>query len=156
MRPAHRDNLLSELRAEEWLLIEWPEDETQPIKYWFSTLPEDTAFDRLVDLTKLRWRIERDYQELKQELGLRDYDGRGWRGALPPSGARFSAQLAGSSIPDGYRPRGAAGPARTPHSKLDRDHATTSHRRARQNPPEMPLLQRANPKDHKNSRLLTQ
>jgi SRSO17 transposase len=80
VRPAHRDNLLSELRAEEWLLIEWPEDETEPTKYWFATLPEDTAFDRLVDLTKLRWRIERDYQELKQELGLGDYEGRGWRG----------------------------------------------------------------------------
>jgi hypothetical protein len=80
VRPAHRDNLLSELRAEEWLLIEWPEDETEPTKYWFSTLPEDTAFNRLVDLTKLRWRIERDYQELKQELGLGDYEGRGWRG----------------------------------------------------------------------------
>jgi hypothetical protein len=80
VRPAHRDNLLSELRPEEWLLIEWPEDETEPTKYWFSTLPEDTAFDRLVDLTKLRWRIERDYQELKQELGLGDYEGRGWRG----------------------------------------------------------------------------
>src|SRR5262249_22713928 len=102
-----------ELRAEEWLLIEWPEDETEPTKYWFSTLPEDTAFDRLVDLTKLRWRIERDYQELKQELGLGDYEGRGWRGfhhhatlciaaygfliaergALPPSGPPFAAPL---------------------------------------------------------------
>src|SRR5258708_17261024 len=80
VRPAHRDNLLSELRAEEWLLIQWPDDETEPTKYWFATLPEDTAFDRLVDLTKLRWRIERDYQELKQELGLGDYEGRGWRG----------------------------------------------------------------------------
>ena len=77
VRPAHRDNLRSELRAEEWLLIEWPENETEPTKYWLSTLPEDTAFDRLVDLTKLRWRIERDYQELKQELGLGDYEGRG-------------------------------------------------------------------------------
>jgi hypothetical protein len=47
--------LLSEPRAEEWLLIEWPEDETEPTKYWFATLPEDIAFDRLVDLAKLRW-----------------------------------------------------------------------------------------------------
>jgi SRSO17 transposase len=80
VRPAHRDNLLSEPRAEEWLLIEWPQDETEPIKYWFSTLSETVAFDRSVDLTKLQWRIERDYQELKQELGLGDYEGRGWRG----------------------------------------------------------------------------
>ena len=48
MRPAHRDNLLSEVRAEEWLLIEWPEDQTEPTKYWFSTLPEDAAFDQRV------------------------------------------------------------------------------------------------------------
>ena len=43
----HRDNLISEVRAEEWLVIEWPEDETEPIKYSFSTLPEDAAFNRL-------------------------------------------------------------------------------------------------------------
>jgi SRSO17 transposase len=54
--------------------------ETEPTKYWFSTLPEETPFDPLVDMTKLRWRIERDYQELKQELCLGDYEGRGWRG----------------------------------------------------------------------------
>ncbi|HWN78174.1 MAG TPA: IS701 family transposase, partial [Bradyrhizobium sp.] len=57
VRPAHRDNLLREARAEEWLLAEWPEGETEPTKYWFSNLPEDIAFDRLIDLTKLRWRI---------------------------------------------------------------------------------------------------
>src|SRR3954470_22339471 len=45
-----------------------------------ATVPPDTPFDRLVDLAKLRWRIERDYQELKQELGLGHYEGRGWRG----------------------------------------------------------------------------
>ena len=159
----HRDNLLSALRAEEWLLIEWPEDETQPTKYWFSTLPEDIAFDRLVDLTKLRWRIERDYQELKQELGLGDYEGRGWRGfhhhatlciaaygfliaergAIPPSGPPSSRQLSRSAIPQGYRPRGAADPTRTTHLKLDRHHATTSHRRPREEPRSMSMLQRA-------------
>jgi SRSO17 transposase len=176
VRPAHRDNLLSEVRAEEWLLIEWPEDETEPTKYWFSTLPEDAAFDRLVDLTKLRWRIERDYQELKQELGLGDYEGRGWRGfhhhatlciaaygfliaergAIPPSGPRFSSQLSGSAIPEGYRPRGAADPTRTAHPQLDRNNPKAPHRRARQDPPKMPLLQYADPQDGKNSRLLTQ
>jgi len=80
VRPAHRDNELSELRPEEWLLIEWPEGEAEPAKYWLATLPEDITFEALVDFAKLRWRIERDYQELKQELGLGDYEGRGWRG----------------------------------------------------------------------------
>ena len=175
VRPAHRDNLLAEPRAEEWLLIERPQDETEPTKYWFVSLAEDIAFDRLVDLAKLRWRIERDYQELKQELGLGDYEGRGWRGfhhhatlciaaygfliaergAIPPSGPGFAAPLSGSAIPDGYRPRGAADPPRTPHPKLDRDHATTPHCRSRQDPPEMSLLQYANPQDGKNSRFLT-
>jgi SRSO17 transposase len=65
VRPAHRDTLLTEPRTEEWLLIEWPQGEAEPTKYWFATLPEDIAFERLVDVAKLRWRIERDYQELK-------------------------------------------------------------------------------------------
>ena len=66
--------------AEEWLLIEWPEDEAEPTKYWLSSLPADIGFEALVDRAKLRWRIERDYQDLKQELGLGHYEGRGWRG----------------------------------------------------------------------------
>src|SRR6516164_204976 len=78
--PAHRDTELSEPRAEEWLLIEWPQGEAEPAKYWLATLPEEISFEGLVDVAKLRWRIERDYQELKQELGLGDYEGRGWRG----------------------------------------------------------------------------
>ena len=65
---------------EQWLLIERPHDKEAPTKYWLSNLPEDIAFERLVDIAKLRWRIERDYQELKQELGLGHYEGRGWRG----------------------------------------------------------------------------
>src|SRR5215203_3680015 len=80
VRAAHRDYWLSEPRPEEWLLIEWPEGEKEPTKYWLSTLPEDIGFARLVERAKLRWRIERDYQELKQELGLGHYEGRGWRG----------------------------------------------------------------------------
>ena len=77
---AHRDYWLAHSRPEEWLLIEWPDGEKEPIKYWFSTLPEDVAFRQLVDIAKLRWRIERDYQELKQEVGLGHFEGRGWRG----------------------------------------------------------------------------
>ena len=89
-------------RPEEWLLIEWPEGEKEPTKYWLSTLPEGITFRRLVDFAKLRWRIERDYQELKQEVGLGHFERRGWRGFhhhatlciaaygfLSPSGRRF-------------------------------------------------------------------
>jgi SRSO17 transposase len=63
---------------EEWLLIEWHTDESVPSKYWLATVADDIAFHRLVvELAKLRWRIERDYQELKQQIGLRHYQGRG-------------------------------------------------------------------------------
>src|SRR6187455_790743 len=80
VRAAHRDEWRTAPRDEEWLLIEWPEGEAEPAKYWLATVPPDMPFERLVDLAKLRWRIERDYQELKQELGLGHYEGRGWRG----------------------------------------------------------------------------
>src|SRR6201997_4790732 len=80
VRPAQGDTSRSEPRAEEWCLTEWPEGEAEPTKYWFSTLPADTSLTALVRHAKRRWRIERDYQDLKQELGLGDYEGRGWRG----------------------------------------------------------------------------
>ena len=80
VRVAHRDYNLTDSRPEEWLLIEWPKGENEPTKYWLSTLPKDISFRRLVDTAKLRWRIERDYQELKQEVGLGHYEGRRWRG----------------------------------------------------------------------------
>jgi SRSO17 transposase len=119
---------IPELLSEEWLLIEWPEGETAPTKYWLSTLPADISFLRLVDIAKLRWRIERDYQELKQEIGLGHYEGRGWRGfhhhatlciatygfliaeraMIPPSGPRSTALCQTSTLPEGYRPRGSA------------------------------------------------
>lgn len=76
VRAAHRD----QVHPEEWLVIEWPLGETEPTKYWLATLPQSIAFKELVRLIKLRWRIERDYQELKQELGLGHYEGRNWRG----------------------------------------------------------------------------
>ena len=80
VRPAHRDYWRSEPHPEEWLLIEWPVEESEPTKYWLATLPADTALVEIVHMGKHRWIIERDYQELKQELGLGHYEGRGWRG----------------------------------------------------------------------------
>jgi SRSO17 transposase len=80
VRPAHRDYKRSEPHPEEWLLIEWPKKESEPTKYWLSTLPEKTSLKSLVKMAKHRWIIERDYEELKQELGLGHYEGRGWRG----------------------------------------------------------------------------
>jgi SRSO17 transposase len=80
VRPAHRDYWSSEQRPEEWLLIEWPKEDTEPLKYFLSTAPADATIEQLVFVTKMRWRIERDYQDLKQEFGLGHYEGRGWRG----------------------------------------------------------------------------
>jgi SRSO17 transposase len=128
VRVAHRDYRLTESRPEEWLLIEWPKGDEEPTKYWFSTLPKKIAFRELVEITKLRWRIERDYQELKQEVGIGDFEGRGWRGfhhhatlciaaygflisereTIPPSGPRFAARFQELAIPAGYQPRGSA------------------------------------------------
>jgi SRSO17 transposase len=175
VRVAHRDHKLAESRAEEWLLIEWPKGESEPTKYWLATLPDDIPFHRLVDLAKLRWRIERDYQELKQELGLGHYEGRGWRGfhhhatlciaaygflisereTIPPSGPRPALPFAALAIPDGHRPRGAADPARTSHPQLDHDHATAIDRRSRQKPVTMPVL-RTSDRDGKAPKLMTQ
>jgi SRSO17 transposase len=122
------NRLIPELVSQEWLLIEWPEGEAEPTKYWLSTLPADISFRQLVDFAKLRWRIERDYQELKQEVGLGHYEGRGWRGfhhhatmciaaygflvsereTIPPSRSRSAAFFPQLAVPDGYRPRGSA------------------------------------------------
>jgi SRSO17 transposase len=80
VRPAHRDYLGTEMRPEEWLLIEWPDGEAEPTKYFLSTAPAEATLEQMVFVTKMRWRIERDYQELKQEFGLSHYEGRGWQG----------------------------------------------------------------------------
>ena len=128
VRVAHRDDQLAECRAEEWLLIEWPEGEKEPTKYWLSTLSAKISFRDLVNTAKLRWRIERDYHDLKQEVGLGHFEGRGWRGfhhhgtlsiaaygflvsereTIPPSGPRSARLFPQSSISDRYRPRGSA------------------------------------------------
>ena len=76
VRSAHRDYTRGEARDPEWLLVEWPEGEAEPTKYFLSTLPKATSVKRLVETVKIRWRIEHDYEELKQELGLTHYEGR--------------------------------------------------------------------------------
>jgi SRSO17 transposase len=65
---------------EQWLLYEWPAGEKAPTKFWLSTLPANTSPRELARLAKLRWRVERDYQEMKQEVGLDHFEGRTWRG----------------------------------------------------------------------------
>lgn len=160
VRPAHRDYNRSEPRPEEWLLIEWPIDEAAPTKYWLSTLPEDIAFDRLVHLTKMRWRIERDYLELKQELGLGHYEGRGWRGfhhhatlcvaaygfliaeraRIPPSGPAAATKCAEPGVPTDRRPRSAAKPAGAACAELDRNSPPKPYNRTGAKSPTMSLL----------------
>jgi SRSO17 transposase len=139
VRPAHRDERRSEPHPEEWLLIEWPQTESEPLKYWLSSLPENLSLKRLVYLAKHRWIIERDYLELKQELGLGHYEGRGWRGfhhhatlctaaygflvaertRFSPSARSGALQLPAPEVPKTFRPRGAR-PRRTSQSFLHR------------------------------------
>ncbi|MDA8107761.1 MAG: IS701 family transposase [Betaproteobacteria bacterium] len=147
VRCAHRDYWRSELRPEQWLLIEWPQGETEPTKYFLATLPAETPIAELVRVAKQRWRIERDYQELKQELGLGHFEGRSWRGfhhhatlCIAAYGFLLTERLAGQkktlrhpilgempALPEGFRPRGApAAPA--PRRRLDR-HAAPGARR---------------------------
>ena len=133
VRVAHRDYWRKEPHPEQWLLIEWPKAEKEPTKYWLSNLDASITLRKLVAIAKLRWRIERDYEELKQELGLGHFEGRNWRGfhhhatlsiaaygflvrercLFPPSGNARQFEAADIQIrippvqPD-YTPRGAA------------------------------------------------
>jgi SRSO17 transposase len=63
-----------------WLLAEWPAGQPEPVKYWLANLPDDTPLQELVRLAKLRWRIEHDYRELKDGLGLDHFEGRSFGG----------------------------------------------------------------------------
>jgi SRSO17 transposase len=65
---------------EVWLLVEWPEEEQEPTKYFFCDLPASYTLRRLVRIVKCRWKIEQDYHQLKEELGLDHYEGRSWNG----------------------------------------------------------------------------
>ena len=132
IRTAHRDYWSSELRPQEWLLMEWPREEAEPSRYWLSTLPAETKLSDLVRLAKHRWIIERDYQELKQELGLGHYEGRGWRGfhhhatlciaaygflvaersRFSPSARAGHVDLPTPELPPQFHPRGSPDPHR--------------------------------------------
>jgi SRSO17 transposase len=129
--PAHRDTQRTKPWPEEWLLIEWPDGASEPAKYWFSNLSRRTALRRLVQVAKARWWIERDYQELKQELGLGHYEGRNWRGfhhhaslciaaygfliaercLFPPRRQFIRRRIETPALPAGFQPRGTAGAA---------------------------------------------
>jgi SRSO17 transposase len=165
VRAAHRDYNLTAPRPEEWLLIEWPEAEAEPSKYWLSTLPQGIDLALLVEMTKLRWRIERDYLDLKQEIGIGHYEGRGWRGfhhhatlciaayaflisereTIPPSGPRSARGREKAVLPQDYRPRGHAAQAREAHPQLNRNAQTQDRHRLGENPAAMPMLWRELP-----------
>jgi SRSO17 transposase len=146
--------------AEETLLIEWPKGEAAPTKFWLATVDRNMSFRGLVDLAKLRWRIERDYHDLKQEIGLGHYEGRGWRGfhhhgtlsiaaygflisereKIPPSGPHSAARIEKSALPSGYRPRGAPDPATAPCPQLDRNDPSPVGSRNCNDPSTLPVL----------------
>ena len=127
VRPAYGDDRKGGLKLEEWLLIEWPTGTAEPSGYWLSNVPVQTSLKRLVGISKHRWVIERDYEELKSELGLAHYEGRNWRGFhhhatlciaaygfLMAERSRFSPSahvrdlgLRTPPIPPHFRPRGA-------------------------------------------------
>jgi SRSO17 transposase len=131
VRAAHRNYGQAVPHRAQWLLIEWPKGAAEPAKYWLANLAAATPLKELVRIAKLRWRIERDFQELKQELGLNHFEGRSWRGfhhhgtlciaaygflvaercAFPPGGPRRRPSL---SLPRHFRPRGAPAQAAAP------------------------------------------
>ena len=163
-------------RPEEWLLVEWPLGEDEPTKYWLSTLPQTIGFASLVDAAKLRWRIERDYLDLKQEIGIGHYEGRGWRGfhhhatlciaayaflilereTIPPSGSCPAGQRKKAEIPEGYRPRGHAAQAREAYAELHRDTQTQDRRRPGESPLTMSLLRQHETRSKLPVKLVTQ
>jgi SRSO17 transposase len=137
------------LQPEQWLLIEWPAEDTEPLKYYLSNLPAESALNDLVAAAHMRWRIERDYQELKQEIGLGHYEGRGWRGfhhhaslSIAAYGFLVAERLdahttAGSkknpivgqipALPADYIPRGSPARAAT-RARLDHHHPPAAKR----------------------------
>ncbi|HUY02941.1 MAG TPA: hypothetical protein VMV33_06625 [Rhodocyclaceae bacterium] len=157
-------------RDPEWLVIEWPRGDAEPARYWLSTLPEDIAFHALIHAIKGRWRIKRDYLELKQELGLGHYEGRNWRGfhhhaslCIAAYGFLTLERLRGSKknrarfqapavpwglplvVPEGFRPRGAGAHAAA-SALVDCHHALSPRPRHRAQAVTLPVLRQGAPK----------
>jgi hypothetical protein len=82
-----------------WLLCQWPRRQKQTSKPYLSNLPAKTSPKKLVYLAKLRWRIERDDQDVKSELGLDHFEGRRWRGFRAADGAAFTTPWPASQRP---------------------------------------------------------
>jgi SRSO17 transposase len=160
VRAAHREHLRTKQRPEEWLLIEWPEGHKEPMKYWLSTLAQDVPLQRMVYEAKMRWRIERDYQDLKQDLGLGHFEGRGWRGFHhhaslsiaaygflmawrlrhpEDAGKKNSARSEEPALPTHYKPRGSPAHA-APRAIVDHEFAAAYRRSLAQDPTALPLL----------------
>jgi SRSO17 transposase len=141
VRPAYGDDRKAGQQPEQWLLMEWPSGASEPSGYWLALLPMSFSLKQLVQISKQRWVIERDYEELKQELGLGHYEGRNWRGFhhhatlciaaygfLMAERSRFSPSahvgdlaLRTAQLPPDFRPRGAKGSRRTSQSPFDCD-----------------------------------
>jgi SRSO17 transposase len=155
VRAAHADHP----RKEEWLLIEWPLGEAEPTHYFLSTLSADISCKALVATVKLRWRIERDYLELKQEVGLGHYEGRNWRGfhhhaslciaaygflmlERLAAGKKNFARLKMPPVPAGFRPRGAGSDA-APRPVVDRHRAVSAGPRPRPRAVAVPVLRQS-------------
>ena len=127
VRPAYGDDRKASLQPEQWMLVEWPDGTNEPSGYWLARLPVNISLKRLVAVSKHRWVIERDYEELKGELGLAHYEGRNWRGFhhhatlciasygfLMAERSRFSPsahvghlELRATKLPPHFQPRGA-------------------------------------------------
>jgi SRSO17 transposase len=143
-------------REQQWLIIEWPMGEPQPTKYFLSNLPADTSFKALINTLKMRWRIEHDYRELKEEVGLDHYEGRNWRGfhhhaslciaaygflmLVRLSGVKKNtARIQAPALPKTFRPRGA-GPDAAPRALVHRHGAPKTRSRHRSQSATMPVL----------------
>lgn len=161
MRHAGGNTGKARLRPLQWLLLEWPKDQNEPYKYILSTLPKDTPIANLVSATYQRWRIERDYQDLKRDFGLRHYEERGGRGFhhyaclsiaangflmaerliadTPVGGKKNFIECQIPAVSDDYLPRGS--PAReAAREELDHDAASSPGSPTDRSPRAMTLL----------------